>query len=100
MRSRIVLIFLGFVLLFSGLVARTIYLQALPDSKLARLQSRQFTKTMKMESHRGGIFDRNGKDLAVTITTFSLFADPKIIIQRNKVARKVARYLKNFIQER
>lgn len=91
MKSRIVLVFTGFFLFWLVLVGRGAYLQVFPNTKLAELERKQYSKKVSLESHRGSIFDRHGKELAVTVATYSLFADPKIMSERRKVARRLAK---------
>ena len=69
-------------------------LQILPDEKLAKLQKRQFRTIVKLPARRGAIVDRNGKELAVSVPTYSLFGDPQIIKDRKYASKKLGRILK------
>ncbi|MGE5086584.1 MAG: penicillin-binding transpeptidase domain-containing protein [Bacillota bacterium] len=93
MKSRIVFIFVGILVLWSMLAMRAAYLQFLPNDRLNALQSRQFQTKVTLQSRRGAIVDRNGRDLAMSATAYSLYADPKIIENRKNVARKLAKVL-------
>ncbi|MDC0980165.1 penicillin-binding protein [Bdellovibrionales bacterium] len=93
MKSRVILIFFGFLMFWFLLVGRTVYLQVLPNSKLTDLEKKQYSRKVVIESHRGSILDRNGKELAVTVATYSLFVDPKILKSPKLVARKLAKEL-------
>ncbi|MCB0341390.1 MAG: cell division protein [Pseudobdellovibrionaceae bacterium] len=93
MNGRIVVIFVGFLALWSIVIVRAINLQLLPDEKLNQLRSRQFKQQITLNSRRGTITDRQGKELAITIPTHSLFADPKLIGNPMAVSQKLARYL-------
>ena len=91
---RIVILFLGFSLLFGLVILRGAYLQIFPDERLKNLKSRQYETTVTLLSRRGAVFDRNGKELAVSVRADSLFADPSMIEQPKRVARKLAKILK------
>ncbi|MCB0362391.1 MAG: transpeptidase family protein, partial [Bdellovibrionales bacterium] len=44
-------------------------------------------------SRRGAIYDREGRELAVTVSSHSLFADPKILDDPKLVSRRLGRFL-------
>lgn len=93
MKSRIVFIFVGIVILWSMLIMRAGYLQFLPNDRLTALQNRQFQKKVTLQSRRGAIVDRNGRDLAMSATAYSLYADPKLLEHRKSIAKKIAKVL-------
>lgn len=91
-RIFIVLFFVG--LLWSVMALRGAYLQLLPNEQFEKIKNRQFNKVVKLSSRRGDILDRNGKELAISVTTQSLFADPSLIQDPYSVAKRVSHYLK------
>lgn len=93
MKSRIVFVFVGILILWSMLMMRAAYLQFLPNDRLNSLQSRQFQTKVTLSARRGAIVDRNGRDLAMSATAYSLYADPKILENRKAVAKKLAKVL-------
>lgn len=93
MKSRIVFIFVGVLVLWGMLVLRAGYLQFLPNDRLNSLQSRQFQTKVTLPARRGAIVDTNGRDLAMSTTAYSLYADPKILENKKVVARKLAKAL-------
>lgn len=93
MKSRIVVIFVGILVLWSALLMRAGYLQFLPNDRLQGLQNRQFQTKVTLPARRGAIIDRNGRDLAMSSTAYSLYADPKILENRKIVAKKLAKVL-------
>ncbi|WP_413586427.1 penicillin-binding transpeptidase domain-containing protein [Bdellovibrio sp. HCB274] len=93
MKSRIVFIFVGILVLWSALAMRAGYLQFLPNDRLNSLQNRQFQTKVTLPARRGAIVDRNGRDLAMSATAYSLYADPKILENRKAVAKKLAKTL-------
>ena len=93
MKSRIILLFAGLILLWSLLITRAAYLQLFPVERLRALQERQFQTVITLQSRRGAIVDRTGRDLALSMTAFSLYADPKLIQGKKFVAKKIAKEL-------
>lgn len=93
MRSRIVIILAGLACLWSILIGRAAYLQLIPDVRLQSLQKRQFETVVTLNARRGDVTDRNGHELAVSMTTYSVFADPKLIQEPAKVRRILWRSL-------
>ena len=99
MRARIVLILIGLTLLWSLLIARAGFLQLLPNDRLKSLERRQFETVVTLSPRRGDVLDRNGHELAVSMATYSLFADPKIVEQPRRVAKILARELRRPVKE-
>lgn len=93
MKSRVVIIFVGILVLWSALLMRAAYLQFLPNNRLQGLQNRQFQTKVTLQARRGAIVDRNGRELALSATAYSLYADPKIIENRKVAARKLSKVL-------
>ncbi|AFY02817.1 penicillin-binding transpeptidase domain-containing protein [Bdellovibrio bacteriovorus] len=93
MKSRIVVIFVGILVLWSALAMRAAYLQFLPNDRLNALQNRQFQTKVSLPARRGAIVDSNGRDLAMSAAAYSLYADPKLLENRKQVARKLAKVL-------
>ncbi len=93
MRSRIVIILALVAMLWSILIGRAAYLQLIPDARLQSLQKRQFETVVTLNARRGDMTDRNGHELAVSMTTYSVFADPKLIEEPAKVRRILWRSL-------
>lgn len=92
MKSRIVVLFIGICLLWGLLGLRAASLQFLPSDRLKNLKQRQFRTVVTLQARRGAITDRDGRDLAMSTTAFSLYADPKIIDENRKsVAKRLAK---------
>lgn len=94
MKSRIVLLFVGFACLWSFLMLRAARLQFLPHEQLETRYDRLFQTTIKLEPRRGTIFDRKGRELAVSIPAKSLFADPAEVTEPRRAARSLAPLIK------
>lgn len=94
MKSRIVIIFIGFATLWSLILLRVFILQIFPHQKLERLETKQYETTVKIEGRRGSIYDRNGVELAISAPASSLYADPQLIWpERQLVAQKLEKIL-------
>ena len=93
MRMRLAVLLMVFSALWGLLLARAAYLQLLPNERLSALQKKQFETVVTLKSRRGDVYDRNGRELAVSITAYSLFADPKVIVDPHRTARILSRHL-------
>lgn len=93
MKSRVILIFVGFIFLWSLLLMRAADLQFLADHRLKKLKSKQFQTVVTLQSRRGAILDRNGRELAMSTMAFSIFADPKLIENKKSAAKKMSQVL-------
>ena len=90
MKSRIVILFSGLVVLWGILILRASVLQVFPNERLEVLKSRQFETVITLQSRRGAIVDRKGRELALSTKVYSLYADPKILDSKKWVSRKLA----------
>ena len=93
MKSRIILLFSFFLILWSILLVRAARLQIFPDERLENLKRRQFETSLQIHTRRGAIVDRSGTELAASIPAFSLFADPKVITDPYGLAKRLGKYL-------
>ena len=94
MKNRIALIFLFVTLCWGLLFVHGMYIQVWPHPRLKELRNRLFETTLEIPARRGVILDRDGKELAVSISGYSLFADPAILEGRNAVAARLAKQLR------
>ena len=92
-KSRVFFLFLCVLFAWGLIVARAAQLQILPNSRLANLARRQYRTQIDLPARRGIIVDRNGKELAVTVPSYSLYVDPKEIRAPRNFARILARRL-------
>ncbi len=91
MKAKIVTLFIFICFLWSLLIFRAGYLQFIPHNKLNTLQARQFQTVVTLPARRGNIYDKNGKELAMSSPSYSLYADPKILKDKKKVADQLAK---------
>ena len=78
-RVRIIMVSCLFAFGFLAVTARSFYLQILEHDQLVKLAERQHHRTIPITPARGGIFDRTGAPLAVSLEMDSLYAEPKRI---------------------
>ena len=94
MASRIKLICYFLCFCYMALLVRGAWLQFFPDARLISVKKKNFEKVIKLKPRRGTIYDRHGRELAISIASHSLFADPHLIQHPRKVAQKLSRLLK------
>lgn len=83
---------LAAVLLFfmAVIVGRYAWLQLVQGSELSERMRWQVGHDYSVQSPRGAIVDRNGRELAVSTMTKSLFVDPNHVEKPNELARDLA----------
>lgn len=89
-RLRMLIVGVVFFMAFAVIGSRAIYVQTVRSPWLAQKASNQYAKSFKSEGYRGKIFDRNGKELAVTIEVTSIAAHPRQIKNLNAAAKELA----------
>lgn len=94
LRFRIFVVFGLFVFFFGIIFVRAFYIQVLEGGALEELARKQHKSVIKIESTRGGIFDRNLKEMAVSLEVDSVFAQPVRVKGAGKLATKLAPVLK------
>ncbi|MCG7566592.1 peptidoglycan glycosyltransferase FtsI [Pseudoalteromonas sp. CnMc7-15] len=67
------------LMVFVTLVARAAYLQVIEPDKARSENAKRTVRVEKLQVQRGMIFDRQGKELAVSVPVVSVYADPKAI---------------------
>lgn len=93
MKTRIISLFAAICSLWALLIFRAGYLQFLPQAKLNSLQARQFQTVVTLPARRGNVYDHDGKELAMSAPSYSLYADPKIIKEKKQAAEKLAKII-------
>jgi cell division protein FtsI (penicillin-binding protein 3) len=76
-----------------AVVLRLLQLQVLNRPFYERQAARQSERTINLDPHRGPILDRNGRQLAVSVDTESLYAVPQDIEDPQGTATALARAL-------
>jgi cell division protein FtsI (penicillin-binding protein 3) len=92
-RVRIYITGASFLIALSVIFLRAYQLQILEGERLSSLAKDDYTGELILTPQRGTIFDRNGKELAISIDAASIYACPKRISDKGKTAHLVARAL-------
>lgn len=94
MRTRIPFLFFCFTVIWSLVILRAAQLQFMPNQRLQARQEKQFQTVVKLEARRAAIVDRKGRELAMSVKTYSLYADPSKIDGPKWTSRRLAKILK------
>jgi cell division protein FtsI (penicillin-binding protein 3) len=89
-RFRVTLLALLSTLWVSALVGRLVYLQVFLRQSLQERAEIQQSHTVKLDPERGTIYDRNGRELAVSVNVESVYAVPRTIKETDRTARALA----------
>ena len=78
-KRRLIFVFLFACVLCTGLAFRVGWIQVIASERYAKLAVEQQTRDVPIPAKRGIIYDRNGKELAVSAVTNSIWARPSVI---------------------
>jgi cell division protein FtsI (penicillin-binding protein 3) len=90
LRFRIFLVFGLFFFFFGTIFLRAFYIQVIEGGVLEELARNQHKRIVNVEARRGGIFDRNLKELAVSLEVDSVFVQPARVEGGRRLASKLA----------
>ena len=89
-RERLSIVIAAISLGFLAMGARCVHLQILRAPELLALARSQHEKAIDLDPRRGPVYDRNGRNLALSIDVDSLYADPSKIADPGAAARRLA----------
>jgi len=89
-RKRITGLFLIFMAVLSGLILRLAWIQLVEGSELQEQAMEARLRDVPVEAKRGAIYDRNGQELATSVSVDSVFAFPPQIDDPRATAEKIA----------
>ncbi|MGI6092583.1 MAG: stage V sporulation protein D [Veillonellaceae bacterium] len=92
-RKRLAIFFLFVALIMFGLGCRLMYIQFFRSSWLTENAIDQRIRDIPVEAKRGVIYDRHGRELAVSVSTESVYAIPAEIRNAEETAAKLAAIL-------
>lgn len=92
-RFRTYLVAIFFVLGLGVMLARAYQLQVLESGRLQEVAKADYRDRISLPPKRGGIYDRGGHALALSVEAGSVYVRPKCIKNRNKAARELSRVL-------
>ena len=87
--------FVVLVLAFLAMAARLVTLQIVEAPAYARLALEQRQRAVVLGARRGGIFDRNGEPLAISVDMQTIFADPALVPNAGAAAARLAPLLRH-----
>ena len=95
---------IGFLVIFmlAGIVIiilRYGWLQLVQGSELAERMRRQVGQDYQVQSPRGAILDRNGRELAISTMTKSLYVDPYNVENPEQIAQELAPLIRKNEEE-
>ncbi len=92
-RGRIVWVLVLMGLGFVAVGLRLVHLQVVERGDLTRIAERQQERTVRLEAKRGTIYDRMGRELAVSLDVESVYGVPTEVENPRAVAARLARLL-------
>ncbi len=76
LRRRVIILFCSLTAALTIISGQLFSLQVFRYSELVRVADRQSSRRVPLVSRRGTIYDRNGRELAISLATSSIFARP------------------------
>jgi cell division protein FtsI (penicillin-binding protein 3) len=89
-RSRFWIVCLFFFLWASAIAGRLFWLQIVRHQEFVERAQKQQQRTIEVAPRRGVLYDRNLRELAMTVLADSIYADPTEIADRPAAARALA----------
>lgn len=83
-KSRLFIIFIFFISIFTFYATRIIFIQVFRATNLSKLAAKQHNIILELQPERGDILDRNLRKFAVDYNVFSIYAIPNAIRQADK----------------
>ena len=102
-KKRLVFVFFIVSFITFGLTIRLGYIQIVKGEQLKKGALEQWTRGIEIKPKRGIIYDKNGKKLAVNISSYTVWANPADIEDKKGTAKKVAEILnldENIVYEK
>ena len=93
-KFRVIIVGIAFTLFFTIIGAKAMYLQIFCRSWLSEKAANQYEASLKSTGKRGTIYDRNLREMAVSIDVTSIAAHPPQIQNPKAAAKSLARALK------
>ena len=95
-RKRIVTLFLFFILGFSGLAGRMFWVQVVKGAELSEKALENRMRDVPVKAKRGAIYDRNGRELAISVSADSVYANPAEV-RKSGNAKEIAHTLSEIL---
>jgi cell division protein FtsI (penicillin-binding protein 3) len=98
-KIREIVVGLIFLILFGLIAARAVQVQVYDGPWLAQKASDQYVRSLTTYGRRGTIYDRNFREMAISVEVPSIAAYPQQISEKNTTARALANVLKMTASE-
>lgn len=98
-KRRLLTIFTIVSFVIFGLIARLGWIQIVRGERYKELANAQQTRDIPIPAKRGVIYDRNGKELAISISSSTVWVKPKEVEDVKETAAKLANILKMPFEE-
>lgn len=92
-KKRLVLVLILACFLFLALIFRTGYLQLVKGDWLSTKATDQQTREIPIEPKRGTIYDKNMKELAVSVTKYTVWCKPVEVSDKEEASKQVSKIL-------
>ena len=92
-RNRVSLIVLAVSLLAAGIAYRLVALQVVQNDRLRQRADVQHVQRNEVAARRGAILDREGRVLALSVPTHSLYVFPNRVVDPKETASRLGRIL-------
>ena len=89
-RARFFIICLFFILWVCAITARLFWLQIVRHQDFVERAAKQQQRTFEVAPRRGILYDRNLRELAMTVLVDSIYVDPSQIADKQAAARTLA----------
>ncbi len=93
LRKRVVFLFVAVSLAFGGLLGRVAYIQFVWGEELQRMALEVRMRDIPVAAKRGSIYDRMGRELAVSISVDSVYAFPAQVKNPETTAKTLSEIL-------
>lgn len=98
-KKRLVVVLILACTVFFVLVFRTGYLQIVKGDWLTKKALDQQTRDIPIEPKRGTIYDRNMKELAVSVTKYTVWAKPVEVKEKEKAAKVISELIEEEYED-
>lgn len=92
-KKRLIFVLIVVTIVVLALIVRLGYIQIATGEELKKGALEQWTKGIEIKSKRGTIYDRNGKKLAISVSSYTVWASPADITDPINTAKQVAEVL-------
>ena len=86
-KFKIYLVLIFFIICFGAIWIKLYNIQILQHERLLNLSQKQHYRTLYSMSQRGTIYDQRGRELAVSVDTDSIYANPLVIEKPQQTAK-------------